>query len=434
MRRLLKNILLASLFICLLFSVACSNNSADETPNLNIREENVQIYIDQSIKLNIEKTGLKDDIIFSVDQPSVALINSDGTVIGLSEGSTIITASVGELKDTCRVIVLKRGASSEEFPFITVANDQVSVNMGGVYLVYPKLFIGSQQIENVNFSVSVEKQTIISATCENGIVEIEPIAVGTSKLVISTIQEDKIIEKEIVVTVLADVGRETVTGFITQSGVSQIKLNGISGKTADVYIDNLVITSTVYPDSISFALTESEMSILDGKSIGDEISVTILGDNGKVYSTKIAVYESVNYDKPVYIQENGEIKGLDGFDTINFAGVNFEIYNVEGITYVSGDEWMAIKNSLAFGDVINGSVLQDNKVLEIEMKYVTIAISNYDELESIENGAANYYVLTNDIDCSGEYWQTKNSTSFVSVFDGNGYAIRNLTLSNLDTT
>ena len=336
MRRLLKNILLASLFICLLFSVACSNNSADETPNLNIREENVQIYIDQSIKLNIEKTGLKDDIIFSVDQPSVALINSDGTVIGLSEGSTIITASVGELKDTCRVIVLKRGASSEEFPFITVANDQVSVNMGGVYLVYPKLFIGSQQIENVNFSVSVEKQTIISATCENGIVEIEPIAVGTSKLVISTIQEDKIIEKEIVVTVLADVGRETVTGFITQSGVSQIKLNGISGKTADVYIDNLVITSTVYPDSISFALTESEMSILDGKSIGDEISVTILGDNGKVYSTKIAVYESVNYDKPVYIQENGEIKGLDGFDTINFAGVNFEIYNVEGITYVRG--------------------------------------------------------------------------------------------------
>ena len=433
MMKILKNILIVVVSICLLFAIACSNQEIDTTPNLNIVEESVQIYIGQSIKLNIEKDNLNGDITFSVDQPSVATISTDGMVTGLSEGSTIITVSVGDLKDACRVIVLKQGASSEEFPFITVANEQVSVNVGGVYFVYPKLFVGTQQVTSVNFNVSVENQNVISATCENDMVKIIPIAVGTSKLIISTTQADKIIEKVIFITVLEQVGSETVTGFITQSGVCQVNINGITGKTADVYIADFVIAGVVYPNSISFTLTESQMSILDDKNIGDEISISIFGDNGKAYSTKIAVFGSEKYDKKVYIQENGEIKGLDGFDSITFAGNNFEIYNVSGITYISGDEWTAIKNSLYFGDTVVGSVLQENKVIEIEMKYVTIAISNYKELESIENGAANYYVLTNDIDCEGKNWQPKNNTTFVSVFDGNGYAIRNLTLSNMSS-
>ncbi len=434
MNKLFKTILMVLLSIGFIFSIACADDVQKSTPRINIEETNVYVYVGETYQLNVEKTSISKNLEYFVEHPSIASISDSGLVTGLSEGSTIITVRAGNLQDSCRVVVSKVGASIEEFPFISVASEDISVNLDGNYILYPELMVGEEIINDATFNITVVDPAIFEATIDGDLIKILPLKVGSSTLCISVDYNGNIVEKYITVNVLEAVTEMSVTGYITESGICSVEINGISGQNASVYFGDKTIAASVYPDSISFSLNENEMSLLDGKRVGDEISITVFGDNGKVYSTKIKVFSVEKYQGNVYLQPNGQIKGLSGHNSISFAGKNFEINTLGNNTFVSGEKWLNVKNSLVIGDIINASVMLEEKVVEIPIKYVTLAISNYEELTQIENGSINHYVLMNDIDCSGQKWENKDRTEFASILDGNGYAIRNLTIANTSSS
>ena len=135
MSKILRKVLIVLLSIGFVFSIACADDSTKTTANLNIKENNVQVYVGETYQLNIEKTAISGNVEYLVEHPFIASVSDNGLITGLSEGSTIVTIKSANLQDSCRVDVVNEGASIEEFPFISVVSDNISVNLDGSYII-----------------------------------------------------------------------------------------------------------------------------------------------------------------------------------------------------------------------------------------------------------------------------------------------------------
>ena len=72
---------------------------------LNIVEDEKTLNVGQTYNIKISQENLNDVIIFSSSNSDVASVDSNGVVTALKEGSSIIEAKCGSLKDTIRIIV-----------------------------------------------------------------------------------------------------------------------------------------------------------------------------------------------------------------------------------------------------------------------------------------------------------------------------------------
>ena len=70
------------------------------------------------------------------------------------------------------------------------------------------------------------------------------------------------------------------------------------------------------------------------------------------------------------------------------------------------------------------------KVVELWTKQIQYISSAEELLEALDRGGNRYYQLTSDIDLSGQNWEPRD---FWGVIDGNGYAIKNYTVTGLIT-
>ena len=134
-----KPILIIMVIVMLTTATACGRvntpelnedkNTEDTTLNLDNNEGNLSnnkienqeshirnlglpggldLPLGRSIMLNVESDN-KDSIKWSSSNPEVAPVEQNGNIIGMAEGESVITASIGSSKGECRVTVLKNG-------------------------------------------------------------------------------------------------------------------------------------------------------------------------------------------------------------------------------------------------------------------------------------------------------------------------------------
>ncbi len=72
---------------------------------LDIKEESLTLTLGQERVLTVSGAGKKDKVVFSSSNPNVASVDGKGSVKGLGDGVSVITAKSGDRYDTVGVVV-----------------------------------------------------------------------------------------------------------------------------------------------------------------------------------------------------------------------------------------------------------------------------------------------------------------------------------------
>lgn len=90
-------------------------------PTVKLDKKKITLYRGQSAKLNAQvSSGVEPT--WKSNKKSVAIINPDGTITAIKNGTATITATVDGVSKTCQVIVKK--------PDITLSADEVTIKVG----------------------------------------------------------------------------------------------------------------------------------------------------------------------------------------------------------------------------------------------------------------------------------------------------------------
>ncbi|MCI8458831.1 MAG: right-handed parallel beta-helix repeat-containing protein [Clostridia bacterium] len=133
--------------------------------------------------------------------------------------------------------------------------------------------------------------------------------------------------------------------------------------------------------------------------------------------------------------------------------ISFETNKIQKLSFkykVLGDDDWSYKNDVitvkkkVFADETAGDkrlrVFVDNAYTEITVRVVTKVVKTPEDFDSIRNNLNGVYVLGNDIDFGNRmFWpigksvsESGNTKPFEGVFDGMGYAVKNVTVQALD--
>lgn len=110
--------------------IQIADNQNQQTPveTLVLNKTALLLAIDSSEKLTAEG---QEDVDWESSNPTVAVVTTDGTVKGLSEGTAIITARCGDLSATCSVSVAEESDTPVD-PVTDPANSGTPGNTGTV--------------------------------------------------------------------------------------------------------------------------------------------------------------------------------------------------------------------------------------------------------------------------------------------------------------
>ena len=90
-------------------------------PTITLDKKKITLYRGQSIKLTV-KVSSGDEPKWKSNKKSVAIVNPDGTVTAIKNGTAIITATVDGVSQTCEVIVKK--------PEIKLSTTELNLKVG----------------------------------------------------------------------------------------------------------------------------------------------------------------------------------------------------------------------------------------------------------------------------------------------------------------
>ncbi|MDE6397869.1 MAG: right-handed parallel beta-helix repeat-containing protein [Clostridiales bacterium] len=131
----------------------------------------------------------------------------------------------------------------------------------------------------------------------------------------------------------------------------------------------------------------------------------------------------------------------------------FEADEIQKLSFkykvLSGDDWshkndvITVKKKVFEGETAGDKRLRvfvDSQYVEITVRVVTKVIRTVNDFNSIRDNMNGAYVLGNDIDFANQmFWpigkpltENESTKTFEGVFDGMGYAIRNVTINALD--
>jgi len=106
-------------------------------PTVKLDRKKVTLYRGQSTKLTADvSSGVSPT--WKSNKKSVAIINPDGTVTAIKNGTATITATVDKVSTTCEIIVKK--------PDISLSSDELSIKVGNVSRLSAKVSSGNTPV------------------------------------------------------------------------------------------------------------------------------------------------------------------------------------------------------------------------------------------------------------------------------------------------
>lgn len=192
--KILLSIILATLF-CVSIT-ACKNSSSDSFGNddpvsetlLSLNMHTLDIPLGGSATVKATQTGSADRVVWTIADEGVATID-DGTyecrVYGVAEGSTILTATLGDIIQTCTVNVTgDKKAELIPVPVLQFDLTVETVSVGYSFKPLASLMLAGEtvqteillassdtdvvKIENGNIVALSTGETVITATCTYG--------------------------------------------------------------------------------------------------------------------------------------------------------------------------------------------------------------------------------------------------------------------------
>ena len=115
MKKLLRSLLLSAVFcfsLSALFACGKGGENSGSTDSeassgqyeISLSAETLELTVGEEYTLSAENDA-EEVPVWASSEPSVASVDQNGRICALAAGETVVTASVGEASDSCRVIV-----------------------------------------------------------------------------------------------------------------------------------------------------------------------------------------------------------------------------------------------------------------------------------------------------------------------------------------
>lgn len=447
------------------------------TITLDRTKAELDVY--EKLVLTATKENTDADIVWSTSDESVATV-SDGTVTAKAEGSVTITAKADDASATCEITV----TNSHAAPVLRLERYDVAVAMDGSYdIKVETLWKGAPIDEEVEYVWTVadgKPADIAAAEIIDGGARIKGLKYGETVLVVSANVRGTMLVKELAVKVCnlditfevtglkqdVDAYRTSVALVDTESD-STVRELDIKVYNKGTLVENAAIEwtnsddgkATIEGNTVT-AVAEGETTLVGTYEYND---IRIIVD---VYRPEIRLGESVTIETA--LDANSFTIASDVAGTIRGASVGGKEISssIDGKT-VTYDKAKLPTNAADMGDkeII---VDTDKAIYIIDAKIYTKILRTADDVMAWNEYAyaadpantywGGYFVLANDIDMTdktyvGKFyyanmfytegpsaWSAKpeysgitfrdgNTGGFRGVFDGQGYAIKNLTIS-----
>lgn len=449
-------------------------------PAATITLDKVKAELDvyDTLVLTATKENTDAEIVWSTSNASVATV-ADGTVTAVAEGSGTITATAGEASATCEVTV----TNSHTAPVMRIERDSVAVARGGSYeLAVTTLWKGEPIGEPVEYVWTVgEDQPTDVASVENtanGAV-IKGLKYGETELyVTANVRGTELIKKVSVKVCNVDISFE-VGGLTPGAGayVANVALVDTETDRTTLDIDVKVYDKGVLvPDAaIEWTNSDDTKATISGNTVtavaeGETMLIGTYDHNDikvvvKVYRPEIRLSELVTIETAktteftIASTVEGTIRGARLAGNEIASSVSGSIVTIDKTalpdkTEEMGKTTLVVDTEKAVYTLDAEVYTQVLRTADDVMEWNDVAY----EVDSANTYWGGYFVLGNDIDMAGKAykgrfhyanmfytdgpsaWSAKpeysgidfrdgNTGGFRGVFDGRGYAIKNLTIS-----
>ena len=261
----------------LLFLASCGGNSDPKTenPSLSLNHTQLTLFVGDSFQLVASTKGVENPILlFASSLESVASVSSSGTVLALSEGSTVITCQEqnNNLSAFCTVVVKSKSVGTEEKPTLVLDSTAITLSIGESRMILATLHDAPEE-ELIFLSTAPVIATIDSEGLIVGL------AAGTASIVVKT--ADGKLQATCLVTVTGNGARHVELDYAN--------LSLTAGETQKL---NAKYITAISSDEITLHYASSQPAIADvdqngvvtAKSQGTAI-ITVSNFNGTANAT-----------------------------------------------------------------------------------------------------------------------------------------------------
>ena len=281
------------LFVGIMLVACTPTETPDENTEITItlNESVVNLAQSETFTLIATVTNSEAAVEWSSSNAQVATV-LNGTVTGVSQGTTTITATVADKTATATVVV-----SAEPFPVLTVSQEAVELLFGGDGItVTPEVKLDGS-IVTATFVWTVADPSIAKVT--NGL--IEPLAIGETTVKVSATYNGEVIEKTITVIVNIDAS-VLLSKYSVDLDVVDVDGNQMLEDSVDIsaIIEGAEVTDQAFTleldsDIVDYDLVDQTITITSLSAGTANLTVSFMHEGVKVFSViTISVHKSIH--------------------------------------------------------------------------------------------------------------------------------------------
>lgn len=256
----------------------------NQNTNISLQQNHLTLDVNEKVTLKVE--GLENEKYhWQSSDPSVAIVNNNGEVIGLKKGTTTITVSKGNKKAYCLITVIDNNLQTILPESISFSDKQINLTVGDTQPL--NYTINPSNMTNKTVTLTSSNSKVASVT--NGIVE--ALSEGTSIITITTINGKQD-------TCIINVSSKKIepTSISIESITSGLKIGSALNLKYSYEPSNATSSLIIFKSSNeNVAIVDNNGKVI-GKGLGEtEIFATVNGKTLK--SVKVKVIPQVDYIK-----------------------------------------------------------------------------------------------------------------------------------------
>ena len=442
-RSLILTLLVAFIVTCIM-AVGCSAPPA----SVELNQDSVSVTERYTVQLEAKVENYTGDLEWTSSNTDVATVDSNGLVKGIVPGTATITVKAGIAKDTCEVVVTQ----DLYYPVLTVERSIIDLYPNGSINIGAKVTSNAvDKTSETTFTYTSNNPNVVTVD-ENGVVT--GVAQGSTTVRVVAIYNNIQVETNVTVnvnldlTVNLDVEELTLaTGDVLENGhIGQQSVN-LTVKLNEVEADITDVVWTSEQDSIATVVGNGKQATIKAEDAGSTKVIV----NFKYEGVALSSYVDVNCYMPEYeIIGKFYVDASEKVDSKQAINLPEGIDGSNAVKVFLGDNELAIVSKTATQVVVDSAIENGETAIKVQVgktiyKYnalvATMVLSTKDDvLEFAKNYSAHIatdlFVLAANIDmegtqitnAAGSTWT--NSYSWTATFDGQGYALSNISFTH----
>lgn len=270
---------------CMLFLTACGSDKNNDTDKnkpsaLTLNHTQLTLYVGDTIKLIPTLTGEENaSLIYNSSLPEIATVNSEGSVMAVAAGSTVITCRTADnkLSAFCTVIVKEKGGSNpddpEVKPSLVLDTTAITLSIGEKRKLNPSLTLPEGVDRTLTYSSTAD---VIATVDSDG--TITAVAAGTVSIVV---RGERGLQATCLVTVNGNGGRYVELDF-TSATLEEGATRKLTAKYTTAIAGDK--TDLVYSSSLPSVADVDKNGIITAKLVGTAV-ITVSNFNGTANAT-----------------------------------------------------------------------------------------------------------------------------------------------------